>query len=667
MSSKILIVYRKELLEVLRDKRTLFTTLLLPVILYPVLMIGFNAIMTRQTGVLEERGGTVAIQDSVQNEISMRIASELSQIENVTVIPAANNVQSLYLSKDIQSIVTIKDSVDVSGLRKYHTYIQYDAANESSNHIYGKVSDQIKATEHALIEEQLSNRGVSPELMNLVDVRKRDTADSQKKMGMLLGMFLPYIMIIMLLAGASIVAADLVAGEKERKTLETLLVSGVGRREVVIGKYLTIITLSMLNLIINLFSISFSMRYMLSRSGLDMAGAQMPIKAILILLAAMLPLATLYAAVLLSISTFSRNMKEARTYEQPLMMVSMILAMISFLPAIEMSNLMAIIPVINISLLFKAVMINDYQVSHLLITIISTLVLDVLAIWGTIKLFNTEGILFRSDDDSGSLKGIKKNKANFFNPYNGLVYYTIALLLLYYLGSYLQQQDLARGLVLTQLLIIAMPVLLIIRALKLDGNKILRLKAPQLKELLIIPFIAIPAAIIVSLLSQVINTIYPFPENYLKMLGGLFKMDLPLWGSFLVIAVAPGICEELMFRGFLIRFFEKYGIRASIILSGLFFAAFHLDPFRFIPVLILGIILAYLTLRSGSIFNAMFSHAINNGFALIIMTLATKPFMKFFVSGEDSLHYWLAIPAVIILAWALYMFHKVTGGKQCVE
>ncbi len=118
-----------------------------------------------------------------------------------------------------------------------------------------------------------------------------------------------------------------------------------------------------------------------------------------------------------------------------------------------------------------------------MITIVSTVILDVLAIWATIRLFNTEGILFRSDDDGGSIKGIKKNKASFFNPYNGLVYYTLALLLLYYLGSYLQKADLGKGLVQTQILIIALPVLLILRFLKLKSNEVLRLKTPKLKEI----------------------------------------------------------------------------------------------------------------------------------------------------------------------------------------
>lgn len=666
-SKKVMIVYRKELMEVLRDKRTLFTTLLLPVILYPLLIVGFNAIMARQTGVLEQKSASVAVQDSVMNAASMAIIENLAEIENYTILPAAGNAQALYENRDIQAIVSISDSLTAGGLTAYHIYIQYDTANEQSRTVYSKLKEQLAESEKALMQEQLQLRGVPTDVMNILDVRQIDTASSQRKMGMILGMFLPYIMIIMLLTGASVVAADLVAGEKERKTLETLLVSGIGRLEIVIGKYLTIITLAMLNLVINLFSISFSMRYMLSQAGMDMSGASLPLNSILILLAAMLPLATLFAAILLSLSTFSRNMKEARTYEQPLMMVSMMMAMISFLPAIEMSNLMALIPVINIALLFKAVMIEEYQVSHLLITIGSTLILDVFAIWATIKLFKTESILFRSDDDSGSIKAIKKNKASFFNPYNGIVYFSIALLLLYYLGSYWQGQDLWRGLLNTQIFIIALPALLLLRILKLNSRDVLRLKPPKLLPVVLVPFMAVPAAILVATLAQLINAIYPFPEQYLENLTKLFKMDIPLWQSFMIIAVAPGVCEELLFRGMFPRFFEKYGMKVNIVVTALLFAAFHLDPFRFVPVFLLGLLLGYQTLRSGSIYLSMLSHTINNGLALFITAFAGERWIKIFISRDDMLQYWLALPALMIFIIALWMFHKVTGEQTCAE
>jgi len=665
--SKALIVYRKELLEVLRDKRTLFTTLLLPVILYPLLIVGFNAIMARQTGILEEKGGAVAIADSVQNETSRLIVKDFEGIENFSFFPYAENSQSLYESKDLQGIVTIRDSVSSGGMTYYKVSVQFDASNERGRLVFDKLKESLRGSESKILEEQLQLSGVNPELLGILSVDQVDTSSSKKKMGMVLGMFLPYIMIIMLLTGASTVAADLVAGEKERRTLETLMVSGIGRKEIVLGKYLTIITLGMLNLIVNLFSISFSLRYMLSQQGLELSGAAMPIKAIFILLAAMLPLATLFAALLLSISTFSRNMKEARTYEQPIMMVSMMLAMISFLPAIELNNLMAFIPIINIALLFKAVMINDYQLSHLLITIGSTLILDAFAIWGTIKLFNTESILFRSEDDSSSIKAVKKNKLSFFNPYYGIVYFSLALIALYYIGSALQTRDLKSGLMQTQLLIILLPPLLILRLLKMNQNEILRLKMPKLKELVLIPFIAVPAAMIVMVLAQLINEIFPFPDHYLEQLAKLFTMDTSMWMNVLLISLLPGFCEEILFRGFMIRFFEQYGKTTAVVISALLFAAFHLDPFRFLPVFLMGLLLGYLTIRSGSIINSMISHAINNGLALFFTAYAGSSYIKVLLRGEDELHYWVAIPAILIFVSALWLFHRITGDKTCAE
>lgn len=663
-SKKVFIVFRKEWLEVLRDKRTIFTTFLLPLILYPLLIIGFNAVMSRQTGVLEERGASVAVADSVLNPVSARIVASLQEIENFDFVPANDVVDYLYENKDIQGVVSISDSLDVDGLRLYHVSIQYDAANEQGQMVYDKVSWKLREVQQEIAEEHISARGINPKIMNIIEVHRIDTADSQKKMGMILGMFLPYIMIIMLLTGASIVAADLVAGEKERKTLETLLVAGVDRREIVIGKYLTIISLSMLNLIVNLFSMSISVQFMLGQTGMDMAGVGIPFKAILLLLATMLPLATFFAALLLSISTFSRNMKEARSYEQPIMMVSMIMAMISFLPAIELNGMLALIPVVNISLIFKAVMVNDYQISHLLITIGSTLVLDAIAIWASIKLFNSESVLFRSEDDSGGIKSIKKDRKNIFTPYNGIIYFSLALLALYYLGSRWQMQDMVSGLVKTQIILIALPVLVFVALLKQDKDKVLRLKMPRLKEIALVPFIAISASVIVTILAQLINHIFPFPEQYLENLSQLFDMDLSLWGSLAVVALAPGVCEELLFRGLMPRFFEKFGFMSNILISAFLFAAFHLDPFRFIPVFLLGMLLAYLTLRSGSVFNSMLSHTINNSLAILLVTFANNGFLKRVMVSDDSLHYWVVIPALVVLPLSLYLFHKVTADKN---
>ncbi len=652
----------------LRDKRTLFTTILLPIILYPLIFVGFSSLMSRQQVKLEEKGATIAIADSLNTAGSALIISDLQTIEHFSYLPYSPAMEKRFEEKDIHAIITISDSLSAENLHLIKFEVRFDNSSDQGRMLIGKLNKSLADTEKKMVEQRLIEQKLNPGILKVVSVVETDISTAQKKLGSILGMILPYLMIILLISGAAVAAADLVAGEKERHTLETLLVSSAQRTEIVIGKYLTIITMSMVNVLANLVSLYFSATYMVSQSGLETAGVSFPVSNFLILFLALIPLSTLYAAILLSISTFSRNMKEAHSYEQPILTISMLLGMISFFPAFELSNLMALVPVINISLLFKAVMIGEYQISHLLLTIGSTLLLDVLAIWGTIKLFNTESVLFRTEDDS-SVKGARKNRKAFFSTFNGIIYFLIGLVVLFYLGSYLQGRDLGSGLVQTQIFIIALPVLLILRFLKLDSKKILRMKAPRIVELVLIPFIAIPAAVIVSLLSQLVNMVFPFPSEYLEQLGKLFQMKMPLWQQFLIIAVAPGICEELLFRGFMPRFFEGSSQKAVIVITALLFAAFHLDPFRFLPVFFLGLLLGYLTLRSGSIYNSMLSHTLNNGTALLAASFASHPIMQRISTGGDTLTFWLFVPAIVIFIIAIMMFHKVTANREdtCAE
>ncbi|PKN79390.1 MAG: CPBP family intramembrane metalloprotease domain-containing protein [Candidatus Cloacimonetes bacterium HGW-Cloacimonetes-1] len=661
--SKSLVVYRKEMMELFRDKRTIFSSILLPIILYPVLFIGLTSLMSRQTKVIEKEGATIAIVDSVQNDVSALILKNLMTINNFQFMPYTPESDKLYEDKDVQGILSITDSLTIDQFAVYKVNLQFDKSSDQGEMLFRKIQNNVDSTRTILQEESLQKVQISPMILKILDIIQFDTSSSQKKMGKMMGSILPYLLVMTLLSGAMAVASDLVAGEKERKTLETLLVCSVHRNEIVIGKYMAIITFALINVFVNLISLYFSISYTFSRSGMELAGISFPINSMLLILAAFVPLAMLVSAILLSLSTFSRNMKEFGSYGGPLMMVSMMLAMVSFLPGVELSNAMALIPVINIALLFKAVMIDEYTITHFLITVGSTLLLSFAAIWASIRIFNSESVLFRGDDES-SLKNVKKDKRNLFNPYYGMVYMVLALVALYYLGSAMQTKDLSRGLVNTQLLIILLPVLLVLRIFKLKPKEILRLKAPKPVEMVLIPFIAIPAAMIVSSLAGLINQIYPFPPGYLEKMSSLFTMSDNTWIVLLIVAVLPGICEEILFRGFLMRFFEQYGTKLSVVIVAMLFAAFHLDPFRFIPVLLLGLLLGYLTVRSGSIINSMLSHTINNGFAVVVSTYGTSMWIKPLLMDSETIKPLVLIPAAAIFAVALYMFHKVTTPKE---
>ncbi len=647
-----------------RDKRTIFSTILLPFILYPLLFVGTFSLMSRQTAKLEEKGALIALADSVDNTASQIIVRQLKAIPHFEYNPVSEATERMYQDQVVHAVITITDSLQTGGVPVYQLKIKYDKSTDRGKMIGEKINQALKKAEKEILTQRLAERGLNAEFINAVLLNQMDTSSPQKKLGSLLGSILPYLLIMLLIAGASVVAGDLVAGEKERKTLETLLVSSAHRNEIVLGKYLTIITFALINVLVNLISLYFSMRNIASQSGLEMAGVKFPTNGFLLLFLALIPLATLYAALLLSISTFSRNMKEARSYEQPVLLVSMLLAMSSFFPAIELNNGLVLIPVINISLLFKAVMMSDFKTAHLLLTIGSTLLLDIAAIVMTVKLFSTESVLFRSDVDT-SLKQLRSNKRAFFTPYYGLIYFVLALLALYYLGGSWQSKEVVSGLFKTQILIILLPVLIIIRLIKADIKTTLKFQPAPWLNIIVVPFIAVSAAIIVTLVGQLINLIYPVPSDYLEKMSELLKMpDLKLWQVLGVIAILPGVCEEILFRGFIYRFYQNGSKWMPILVSALLFAVFHLDPYRFVPVLLLGLLLGWMLYKSGSIFVTMYSHTLNNAVAVLLMQYSGHGIIKQVFSSGDEFKWWLGIPAFAILVIALYLFSKVNKPQN---
>jgi sodium transport system permease protein len=472
---------------------------------------------------------------------------------------------------------------------------------------------------------------------------------------------------MLIVSGGAVVATDLIAGEKERKTLETLLISAAKRNEIVLGKYLTIMTMSSINVMANLFSLSVSMKYMLSSSGLELGNMNIPFMYFVYILLALLPLITLFSALLLSISTFARNIKEAKSYETPLMMLAMFSGMVSMFPGIEFNNALALIPVINVSLLMKEILMGDFMPMHFLMTVGSILVLDVIAIIVSVKLFNSESILFRTEEEV-NLKSIKKDSKNFFNPFFGIVYFSIALLAFYYIGTAMQGKDIIGGLIKTQFLLIALPPILLTLILKMPTKKIFRQNMTKPVNFLLVLLGAIPLAIAASSLAQVINMVFPIPAEYLEKLSGFIQMeDFTLTKAILVIAVLPGVCEELMFRGFIYRFFENGKKWFPIVVTALLFAIFHLDMFRLLPAFVLGLYLGFLLQRTNSIYISILAHTLNNGIIVFFSRSAEMPWMKALATESGDVKLFLIPIATLMVAAVVYGIIKLNPLPDKLE
>ncbi|HEY9062332.1 MAG TPA: type II CAAX endopeptidase family protein [Pseudobacteroides sp.] len=219
----------------------------------------------------------------------------------------------------------------------------------------------------------------------------------------------------------------------------------------------------------------------------------------------------------------------------------------------------------------------------------------------------------------------------------------------------------------TQYIVILGPVFSYILIGKLSIKDVLRLNNPGLIPLVIITLATIPASFVGNALNMLI--IYP-----LSLLGKLPEAPIPVPQSLndvlvmiIVIAVSPGICEEILNRGIFLKAYEKRGTYKAIVISGIFFGLFHFDMQNLLGPIFLGILFAYYVIRTNSIFSSMLAHFLNNAYAVIIMYIARNEdishsseitFQQF---GFSMVQGMIAFALLVVL---MLLFTKATEGKS---
>lgn len=709
-------IFNKEFLEIFRDKRTLFTTFLLPLILYPILFIGLSSIMSRATTKLRNETKVIALEnfdkyaDSDNQEVSSIVSlmrARLEANELFKVYHGAEIIDTLITDKVIQCSIKI-DSIAYGNPIQYFISYKYDGSDDKSEMTLRSLKGNVQNFEKDLLKtriEKFTKKEIEDDflypLTNKEHVTEKNLARNEQMLGKVLGQMLPYLLLMLIVAAGGAVANDLVAGEKERKTLETLLVSSATRLEIVLGKFFTIMVASIVNVVMNLISLSFSFKVMFSQiaSNMKSSGSNgamsllesgLPITSLLWVALTLIPFVALFSAILLMVSTYSRNLKESQTYFSPLMIIPMMCGMIAMIPGMSLNLGTCMIPIVNIAMLTKEILTDGLNMTHFLIVNIINIILSALAIYYSIKLFCKESVLFRTQSES-SIKGLKKNKLQLLTPSIGIVMFFIFLGLFYYIGQAWQMEAFVDGkidydllrqqIIKTQAILFGLPILLFVRFFIATGknNKekqksalsFLRLNKFKPLNLVLVPLAAVPMIVISLTLTQLVNFVFPIPEGQYKAIEALMNGDgnvlPPLFSVIIAIAVVPAFFEEIMFRGFLFRFFEKKGIWNSIIIVALLFAVMHLDMYKLLVVFILGIWLCYLMYISKSTYVSMLGHFTNN---LIAVFIARNHFSGFFEKlansdGSANALTYITISGAIILAIGLnYLIYLVNKDKK---
>ena len=399
----IWIVYLKELTEALRDRRTLITTFLVPLLLIPVLGAGFTAVMAGVIGKAKKEKPKVMI---VGGTDSPGVVAALRKYPKIKVVPTMPDWKNQIVEKEIRAAVEIPEGFEDDLAKGQGGTIKIDiyGGEIKSELAAGNLENYLKEYRDSIAINRLEANHLPPGLLKPFQVKRESIASPEKEAGAVLGGIIAYVLILMCLNGAMSPAIDLTAGEKERGTMETILSSPVSRTHLVLGKFLLVLTASLMTAMLLMVSIGVSSAVLQKSHVLNQTAEEgepaphfaLGPKAIVSVVIMAVPLAVLFSAGLITIALFAKSNKEAQSYISPLMFLVLIPAVAAMLPGVDLTPKLAIVPLLNVSLLCKELVTGEYHWNYIVLIFASTCVYAAGALYLAVRMFQRESVLFRS-------------------------------------------------------------------------------------------------------------------------------------------------------------------------------------------------------------------------------------------------------------------------------
>jgi sodium transport system permease protein len=393
----IFVIFKKELVDTLRDRRTLVSMIAIPLILFPVLIGISSRVISSQAQEAREKTLRVGLITNGNAEEFRRILAQTDKvmlIENIS----PDSARSLVASDSLDAFFEFSPDFDkqVASLQP-GVVTMYFKATEQRDIEKDRALGLLTQFQNELRYARFKSLNINESVIKTVDIREVNLASAKEKIAQIIGGFLPYLFIIFCFIGSMYPAIDLAAGEKERGTLETLLTSPASRLEILLGKFGVVVltglitaAVSMLGLYIGIVQVKEIPAELLS----TILGI-LEVRSIALLLSLLLPLTVFFAAILLSLSIFAKSYKEAQSIISPMMIVIIVPAFLGLMPGMNLTMTTALIPILNVSLATKGIIAGTISTMILLEVYASLIVYGGASLYVCAKIFGREGTIFR--------------------------------------------------------------------------------------------------------------------------------------------------------------------------------------------------------------------------------------------------------------------------------
>ena len=393
----IFTIFRKELKDSLRDRRTVIMMVVIPLLLFPVLIgLSTRFVISHQVQA-QARTLTVGISDGPGAEGFLAGLEQSDNLKTITGLDpelGSDLVRSDSLDAYILFHEDFQQEVDRLGQGEVTVYSKQTEEREIEA---GRVLDLLYAYELVLREDRFAGLGIDPDAYHVISVTRENLATSKEQLADVVGGMLPYMFILFCFLGCMYPAIDLAAGEKERGTLETLLTSPVKRMQILTGKFGVVVLTGISSAAVSLVGLYLGIRYVSAIPGelIDLAMSILEPGAIILLLTLLLPLTIFFASIQLTVSFFARSYKEAQSMIGPLMPVVIIPAFIGILPGMKLTAATAVIPVLNVSLATKSIIAGQASPGLMALVYVSLFVYAGLGLLLCSRTFGREAAIFR--------------------------------------------------------------------------------------------------------------------------------------------------------------------------------------------------------------------------------------------------------------------------------
>lgn len=655
----------KELKESLRDRRTLFLMVFLPVLLYPALLLLVTQVASLQLAELEETESRIAIVGADADfegsgEAEHPLVAALRDAENVRLAALDEDASFDPFAQNAHLVIDARSwGPPFAGEATAEVEMHFQSISEESRQALDRVESALTAWNDAELERRVQVRGLPETFVTPLEPKIVNHSTDGQQGGYLLGAVLPLLVIVTVLLGAYYPAIDLTAGEKERGSIQTLFTAPIRAVDIVAGKYLAVVGIAMISGLANLGSIVLVIGQGLSLAG-DLGDAfaiNLSAPVVFGLLWTIFLISLFLSALLLSVAVLARSFKEAQTYISPVYLVCLIPATLAQLPGVSFTPTLGVVPGVNAILLMKQLLLEGLVLDALFLTTVSSLAWTALTLVVAARLFGQEEVIF---GERGSLALFPKRSELKPRPRpsmsEGIGWFAVAFVLLFYIGANIQVWNPQLGLAATLWLVLLAPTIAVAWYLRVDARETFHLRAPTLVSMVAATLLALGGLIVVNAANSWIDAhILQTPPELAEEMAKFFPRPESaldwIWIVFLV-GVSPAICEEGLFRGFL--FSSLRGRTQPWVVIGataLLFGLFHLSIYRLFGTTALGLVMGWLVWKSASVWPAVWFHFLNNTLTVVgAYTLGPEDAVEF-----EMPEWVVAVACVLFVAGALLL------------